>query len=365
MDPTTEIYKTLTGEITKAEGDNNRKFLVRISTSDPDRSNDIVIPKGGKFENYLRNSVVLFGHKQDEPPVARCLELRVGEKSIDAVVEFPEEGKYPFADYVCALVQQKVLNALSIGFMPVIWEERKDENGFGYTFKEWELFEFSFVTIPANPNALRLQGFDDTFVQKALDLSKTPVKKDVAEVVNLAYILSDLNWLMRAFVNNKVSEDVTSKLASAIVLIMECIKSEAVLGKKDFAREIAHKDLKLDELFAAIEKDVLPVITKEGRVLSDANKKLILSCIEQMGAASKSLQELADATNKEEPKKEAESPEEKKSNISIIVSELTRHQKKADKHTGLSLHLLKQLREATQSNTATKGSTPTEEGVKK
>ena len=43
---------------------------ITISTGAPDREGDVLVPEGAHLENYLRNPVVLFGHRHDALPVA-------------------------------------------------------------------------------------------------------------------------------------------------------------------------------------------------------------------------------------------------------------------------------------------------------
>src|SRR5688572_13904885 len=88
---------------TKAADGAERTLIVTISTSTPDRSGDIVVPKGGDLENFRKNPVVLFGHNYGQPPVARAEDLTVNEDSIQAKVVFPKAGTYAFADDVYAL----------------------------------------------------------------------------------------------------------------------------------------------------------------------------------------------------------------------------------------------------------------------
>ena len=48
------------------------------------------------------------------------------------------------------------LNAVSVGFIPVRWENGSEEKGYRRKYLEQELLEVSAVSIPANPNALTL-----------------------------------------------------------------------------------------------------------------------------------------------------------------------------------------------------------------
>ncbi len=100
---------------------------------------------------------------------------------------------------------------------------------------------------------------------------ETEEKKDVAETVALANLVDFLSFLLRAFKDNGVSEDVIGRMKQALEILMGVLRDEAELGKKMF-------------------------VVKEGRVLSDKNRKLISEAISQMSTAIKALDDLLKAT---------------------------------------------------------------------
>lgn len=194
-----QIRVTLPAE-TKALED-ERALVVRITSPKPDRSGDIVVPKGGQLENFKKNPVVLFGHDYWSPPIAKATELSVDDNGIIAKVQFPTKGAYEFADTIYELCKQGIMNAWSIGFRALRDKIEFMEEG-GRKFNEWELFEFSAVPVPAHPDALTLlrsAGFDDKFISKALDeevlvADEDEGKQDASvEIKDVAVTLSDDN----------------------------------------------------------------------------------------------------------------------------------------------------------------------------
>lgn len=164
-----QIRLTLDAEV-KALKD-ERALVVKITSPHPDRSGDVVVPKGGKLENFLKNPVVLFGHDYWSPPIAKAAELSVSDEGILAKVQFPTKGTSDFADMIYELYLQGIMNAWSIGFRAIREKIEILAEG-GRKFNEWELFEFSAVPVPAHPEALTLlrsAGYDDQFISKALD----------------------------------------------------------------------------------------------------------------------------------------------------------------------------------------------------
>lgn len=154
-----------------------------ITTYNKDRYGDVVIPKGcvGLLKNYRKNPRVFFAHKSNDLPVGSCrypdtkeLALKFFDDKILGTVFF--HGETPESEVVFRLVARKELQAASIGFLPVkaaVFEPEKtperpetDEKGDDLVyfredpyfkplrFYEWELLEWSVVSLPANAECL-------------------------------------------------------------------------------------------------------------------------------------------------------------------------------------------------------------------
>ena len=122
-----------------------------ISSPTLDRENDRIIPSGGRFENFRKNPVLLWGHQHGQLPIGSVTRLNVKDQSIKAQWKWLENDI--FAERVKHCWDEGICRAASIGFMPV--RAMKNEGG-GFDFLEWQLLELSLVTIPANPDAVRL-----------------------------------------------------------------------------------------------------------------------------------------------------------------------------------------------------------------
>ena len=136
------------GHVEKEISANERSITQYVSTHSVDRDNDIVLAKGIDLKNYRKNPVVLFNHQRDLP-IAASLWQKPDDVGLLTKTSF---SKTPFADDIYTLHLEKILNAWSIGFMPVTWEF--DEKKGITTFTKIELFEYSSVSLPANPEAL-------------------------------------------------------------------------------------------------------------------------------------------------------------------------------------------------------------------
>lgn len=165
----TLIHKTVHAIETKEVDEQSRTLIVKISTSDVDRSGDVVVPNGVILDNYLKNPVVAAFHRYDEPAIAKTLEIKVMDNCILAKLEFMPEGKYPLADILYEQYKGGFMNAWSIGFRPVDYEPIVDG---GYKFNTWELYEYSAVLVPDNQGALtvmRSKGISEDEINKALE----------------------------------------------------------------------------------------------------------------------------------------------------------------------------------------------------
>ena len=184
------VLKTLSGhKITKGE---DGRYTFTISTGRVDRDRDTIDPNGWVLDEYRKNPVVLFGHQARMPPVGRAENVGVQSGALKATVVFAEPGTYDLADTVRGLVDQDILRSTSVGFVPLKWSF--DEERSGYNWLKQELYEFSIVPVPSNPEALRdSKGVElaplAKWCEQMLDTLKGPglwVPKQLAEARKIA-----------------------------------------------------------------------------------------------------------------------------------------------------------------------------------
>jgi len=147
-----------------------------------DRYDEIISASGWQLANYRRNPVFQNAHQYGDVifTLGKALVTEVREGRLYQRIQFATEVN-PMARIAYGLYRGKFLNAVSVGFIPVRWENGNAEKGFRRKYIEQELLEVSAVGIPANPNALAL-GLKAGAVQKS-DV------KDLSEL--LAKTLSD------------------------------------------------------------------------------------------------------------------------------------------------------------------------------
>lgn len=278
--------KTFTIESVKAVEGEDRSLIVRISSIAQDRSKDVVIPSGVDLTNYLKNPVVAAFHRYDRPAIGSASDIVTDDTGITAKVTFLPKGINPEADMLYEIYKLGVQKGWSIGFTAT--EYAKNDQG-GYVFSKWELLEFSAVLVPDNPEALteaKTKGIDVSPIEQVL---KSEIVKGV---------------------------EIDSQTKSITISMADGVKTVHTAD---------------DELLAYFKE----IFSKEGRVISEKNRKLITSCIAAMEESMQGLNALLLAT---EPK----SAEEKKEvDIMSQLDKVRQHSVRLDQEVGKFLKSIK------------------------
>lgn len=144
---------------------NDGTISVVASDESLDRHGEVVRASGWDLGNFKKNPVMLTSHNYDELPVGKW-NVNIEGKRLIANPSFASTTR---GKEVKTLVDEGMLNAVSVGF---IAKERDQKDTDVIT--QAELLEISWVSIPANPNALR----------RALSKGITPVvNKELLEEV--------------------------------------------------------------------------------------------------------------------------------------------------------------------------------------
>ena len=138
-----------------------------LSDATVDRYGDTIDANGWVLDNFSKNPIALFNH-QSSFPIGSWANLRVQNNQLRGHLTMAPAGTSSRHDELRALIDAKILKAVSVGFLPLSSTARKDDHGYyiGENFVKQELIETSLVSVPANPNALAvaksLQISDDT-----------------------------------------------------------------------------------------------------------------------------------------------------------------------------------------------------------
>lgn len=166
-----------------------RTIVARISTDIVDRDKEVLLPKGAILDFYRKNPVVLWAHEYNSKPIGRALWVKIEGPALLAKVEFAPSEE---AMKVFELYADKYLNAWSVGFLPVDGKghapteqdirQHPDWAGARWIHEEWDLLEFSAVSVPSNPNALALAVSKGLSLPTGLEAAKPKGKPTVARL---------------------------------------------------------------------------------------------------------------------------------------------------------------------------------------
>ena len=154
-----------------------------MSTATLDRYHEIIEPTGWHLDSYRRNPVFQNAHNYGDIlfTLGKALTTEVrtvdGGQALCQRIQFATEVN-PVARIAYGLYKGGFLNAVSVGFIPLRWEDGGNTPANAQAgaaprrrYLEQELLEVSAVAIPANPDALAL-GLKSGAIQKS-DLQAT------------------------------------------------------------------------------------------------------------------------------------------------------------------------------------------------
>jgi len=144
----------------------HKTMVVKISTDALDRDQEVLLPAGCDFENFEKNPIVLAMHDHTALPIGKSLWQKVRKNDIIAKPQFHPVANYDLPQIMFDLYADEVLKAWSVGFMPKSGgfrepveddlKARPDWAGCRGIYTDWELWEYSAVPVPSNPEALAL-----------------------------------------------------------------------------------------------------------------------------------------------------------------------------------------------------------------
>jgi len=145
----TKAYSTLKVKEISEDGD-TRTITGIASTPKQDRDNDIMDMEGAQFALPMP---LLWQHKHNEPigEVTAATVTSDGIEITATIVKIEDEGPLKNRiDEAWQSIKSGLVKGLSIGFR--LLEYQYLDDSYGLHIKEWEWYELSAVTIPANPD---------------------------------------------------------------------------------------------------------------------------------------------------------------------------------------------------------------------
>src|ERR1043166_1953089 len=139
--------------------ENAQPYTIDFRSSDEtlDRYHEIITVSGGKLDTYRKNPVRQNAHSNCSiaDTIGKSLITEVRGDHLFQRVQFAVEEN-PVARVAFGLYRGGFLKAVSVGFIPLRWENGSQDTAYHRKYLEQELIEVSAVSVPANPNALAL-----------------------------------------------------------------------------------------------------------------------------------------------------------------------------------------------------------------
>lgn len=147
----TKAYSTL--QIKSVTDTDDERIITGIATTpSTDRDDDILEPMGAKFTL----PIPLLSHHNHSQPIGEVIQAEVTAGGIlitAKIAKIDEEGKLKERiDEAWQSIKSGLIKGLSVGFK--IKEYNYLESSWGLHIKEWEFYELSVVTVPANADAV-------------------------------------------------------------------------------------------------------------------------------------------------------------------------------------------------------------------
>lgn len=120
-----------------------------------DRYDEVICASGWALARYLKNPVFQDSHDYSTilRTIGKAVVTEVRGNRLYQRISFAVDAN-PLARIAHAMYRGGFLNAVSVGFIPLEWENGGAGSGFARRYLKQELVETSAVAIPANPNAL-------------------------------------------------------------------------------------------------------------------------------------------------------------------------------------------------------------------
>lgn len=170
-------------------------FKARITTDALDRDGEVMIPQGMIGTEFEKNGTIFWNHNYDLPIAAALGKLVRGDREWVSEGRFAERpsdyvGEF-YPDYVRALVSQRIVRGVSVGFIPI--ESRKPTEkdfeiygrGVKRVHSKWKMLEWSFAPIQSNVEAMVLDAIKKGYLSPAgaLDLFDGLFSEDAADIL--------------------------------------------------------------------------------------------------------------------------------------------------------------------------------------
>ncbi|MFS1865156.1 HK97 family phage prohead protease [Vibrio breoganii] len=173
-----EKTKNVISDVVKANKDGSYRFI--LSTDAKDSDNDIIYQDGWDMSRAKDHLPALWMHDHHKLPVGRWKNVKVTGGKLVGDLELAPAESSGFQKAINSLVDNGFIKAVSVGFRAKEYNERKDDDGYGYDITKAQLHEVSLVNVGAQPEALALaKSFCPDFDAELGEIETTKSGEDV------------------------------------------------------------------------------------------------------------------------------------------------------------------------------------------
>ncbi|MGL4637828.1 MAG: HK97 family phage prohead protease [Beijerinckiaceae bacterium] len=255
-----------------------------MTTQSADRDGDIVFTDGIDLTEFTKNPVALLNHRSADL-IGSWANVVKGSKKMEGDVVLAKEGTSPEVDKTEKLIDQGLLRAASIGFIPKTIKRIVMEDGtptWSFEIVASELVECSVVTIPANSQAL---------IKGAQGGEEIRLARDLIEEIFDVYMKDPATGLIipkseyeaarkaldgdKTFLTVKALDDIEppkgflKRITDAVISAFPNAQAEAALKAAE-QQALADAEASAPKKLTDAEKDALRARSKAVRAKADA-----------------------------------------------------------------------------------------------
>ena len=178
------VYKTYRATVKEVDDSTGEiEMMIPISSNQIDRDGEIIDPDAFKktLSKFMKHPVLVASHDYRDltNQIGEWTKLKVEVDGLSGKPKYYINAGNEQADWAYYLASKGVA-AFSVGFIPKVWEDGKDEKSPRRTYKEVELLEISQVIIPSNRQAvqsMRSKSVDPVITELCDEVEKELVTK--------------------------------------------------------------------------------------------------------------------------------------------------------------------------------------------
>ncbi len=231
----------------------NDIFTFVVSTPEVDRYGTIIVPAGIDYTAYLANPIVLAQHDSGKWPIGRCLGFAMNGENLEATIQIEcvtEEGKK-----LTKLINAGFVKAVSVGIIPVEFEEKTIDGKKITVYTKSELVEFSVVSVPANRQAL-LKKSIKTLLQESINYYKKEQRMltpEIEEKINNELLPAIADAVTKELVNLGFSMEeaqgaVTQMITAGAEALFAGLRGGGSVPENQVADQVAEVDQQIAEM---------------------------------------------------------------------------------------------------------------------